>query len=129
MIRALQALLETAVKFTEEGGTVRVSSDAEAASPSVVIESEGRSIPAPALPKFFNLFSIGQAITPGGDLGLGPPMACRILALFGASVSVRNREAEGIELTVLLKEAAPDAGQLRALESVLEDGSRDCVER
>jgi hypothetical protein len=45
------------------------------------------------------------------DLGLGPPMAYRILSLFGASVSVRNRQPSGIQLTISLKDAAPDCGR------------------
>lgn len=106
LVRALQALLETAVKFSSEGGTVRLFPDVAARCPSVIIETQGRSIPDPALPKFFSLFAIAQAITPGGDFGLGPPMAYRILSLFGASVSVHNREPSGIRLTVSLKPAA-----------------------
>jgi K+-sensing histidine kinase KdpD len=71
----------------------------------VVIESHGRTIPGPALPKFFDLFSIGEASTPGRDLGLGPPVAYRILSLFAASVSVANLDPSGIRLTILLKNA------------------------
>jgi two-component system sensor histidine kinase/response regulator len=104
LVRAFSALLETAVKFSVQDGTVRLSYGLGSGS-RVVIESEGRSIPDDALPKFFDLFSIGQAITPGGDLGLGPPMAYRILGLFGGSVSVVNREISGIRLTIWLKDA------------------------
>jgi signal transduction histidine kinase len=124
LVRALHALLEAAVKFSEDGCTVRLSPDA-AVSSSVVIESQGRIIPEQALPKFFDLFSIAKAIIPGGDLGLGPPMAYRILSLFGASVGVRNLEPSGIRFTVLLKKAAP-AG---VLAGALEDRSRDRVQR
>jgi two-component system sensor histidine kinase/response regulator len=114
LVRALHALLETAVKFSEARSTVRLSRDAGAASPSIVIESHGKTIPESVLPKFFNLFSIAQAITPGGDLGLGPPMAHRILSLFGGSVCVQNLEPSGIRLSILLKNAEPD---LRTLTS------------
>ena len=103
LARAFQALLETAVKFSEEGGTVGLSIDTGHDAVAVVIESHGRTIPEPALPKFFELFSIGAAITPGGDLGLAAPVARRILALFGASVSVANHGSSGIRLTVSLK--------------------------
>jgi two-component system sensor histidine kinase/response regulator len=129
LVRALQALLETAIKFTEEGGSVLMSYEAAAVCPSIIIESEGRTIPDPALPDFFDLFSIGKAISPGGDLGLGPAMACRILSLFGASVSVQNREPSGIRLAVLLKDAAGDSRQLKELASMLDNRSGDCVER
>ncbi|HEV8037727.1 MAG TPA: hybrid sensor histidine kinase/response regulator [Bryobacteraceae bacterium] len=108
LIRALHALLETAVKFSREGGTVRLLCDAAAHSPSLIIESQGKTIPESILPKFFNLFSNAQAITPGGDLGLGPPMAYRILSLFGASVNVQNLEPSGIRLSILLKNAERD---------------------
>lgn len=115
LIRAVHALLETAIKFSGEGACVRMSRPhsrgiaphlQEVAPQTVLIESSGRTIPDTALPKFFDLLSIGEAITPGGDLGLGPPMAYRILALFGASVGVANRDPSGIRLTVSLRDAA-----------------------
>ena len=105
LVRAFHALLETAVKFSEQGQTVRLSRDVLSESTAVIIESRGRTIPEPALPKFFDLFSIGEASTPGRDLGLGPPVAYRILSLFAASVSVANRDPSGIRLTILLKNA------------------------
>jgi signal transduction histidine kinase len=105
LARALHALLETAVKFSEEGRTVRLSPDTASVSTSVIIESQGRIIPEHALPKFFDLFSIAKAIVPGGDLGLGPPIAHRILALFGGSVRVQNLHPSGIRFSVLLKDA------------------------
>jgi hypothetical protein len=52
------------------------------------------------LAKFFDIFSIGEAIVPGGDLGLGPPVAYRIFLLLGASISVANRNPPGIRLTI-----------------------------
>ncbi len=101
--RALRALLETAVKFSEKGETVCIATDVVLGSPRILIESQGRTIPDPALAKFFDIFSIGETITPGGDIGLGPPVAFRILALFGGSVSVANRESHGIRLTISLE--------------------------
>src|SRR5580693_5273961 len=73
LVRALQALVETAVKFSGKGKTVHITRAISASSPAFTIETRGLTIPATALPKFFDLFSIGIAITPGGDLGLGPP--------------------------------------------------------
>jgi DNA-binding response OmpR family regulator len=106
LVRALQALVEAAVKFSADGGTILLSREAAQDSRKVLIESQGRIIPPSALPKFFDLFSIGEAITPGGDLGLGPPLAYRILSLFGGSVSVANLEPPGIRLTISLKSAS-----------------------
>jgi len=107
LVRAFHALLETAVKFSEAGQTVRLSSDFFPDSPQVIIDGYGRSIPIDLLPKFFDIFSIVEPITPGGDLGLGPPMAERILSLFGASVSVANLDPSGIRLSVSLRHNTP----------------------
>jgi K+-sensing histidine kinase KdpD len=109
LVRATHALLETAVKFSNAGETVRVTYGMAADSLQVIIESRGREIPDSAMTRFFDVFSIGEAMTPGGDLGLGPAVAYRILFLFGASVSVANREPPGIQLTISLKRAPPGA--------------------
>jgi len=62
------------------------------------------------MPNFFDVFSIGQTLTPGGDLGLGPAVAHRVLSLFGGSVSVVNLEPPGIRLTLSLKSVVPNVG-------------------
>jgi K+-sensing histidine kinase KdpD len=108
LVRAFHALLETAVKFSKKGETVRVAHVVAADSLRLTVESHGWTISPAALPKFFDIFSV-ETLTPGGDLGLGPPVACRILSLFGASVSVANRNSCGIRLTISLRRAAPSS--------------------
>src|ERR1700723_2869401 len=61
LVKAFHALLETAVKFSKKGETVRVSSEVGPDSRRVTIESHGRTIPGPALERFFELFSINEA--------------------------------------------------------------------
>jgi signal transduction histidine kinase len=102
--KAIQALLETAVKFSKTGQVVRLKCQPGPDGVEVLIHSCGR-IPESAIANFFQVFSIGEAITPGGDLGLGPPVSQRILALFGGSITVENLEPPGIQLTVTLKPA------------------------
>jgi two-component system, sensor histidine kinase and response regulator len=101
LVKATQALLETAVKFSKPGDIVRVKSQTTPDTSQVVIRAGGR-IPESAISRFFQVFSIGEAITPGGDLGLGPPVAQRIVSLFGGSVAVQNLEPSGIQVTVSL---------------------------
>ena len=105
LARAMQALLETAIRFSRTNGSVRLACGAVNGSCTVLVESEGVPIPDSALASFFDLFSIGQAITPGGDFGLGPPVASRILSLFGASVNVVNLNPPGIRFTISLQNA------------------------
>lgn len=103
LARALQGLLESAIRFSEEGRAVGLVCEVLFDSIRLVVESQGRTIPGALVRKFFDTFSIAEAATPGGDLGLGPALAARILSLFGASVSIANREPAGIQLVVLLK--------------------------
>lgn len=115
LVRALQALLETAVRFSRERETVRLTQEGSPRSPKIILESYGKTIPPSALPGFFEVFSVGEASTPGRDLGLGPAVAFRILSLFGASVDVANLDSLGIRLTITLKAAVPSAAPLRKL--------------
>jgi two-component system sensor histidine kinase/response regulator len=100
--KAIQSLLETAVKFSKAGDVVRLKCQPGPDCVQVLIRAAGR-IPESAIANFFQVFSIGEAITPGGDLGLGPPVSQRILSLFGGSIAVENLEPSGIQLTVTLK--------------------------
>jgi signal transduction histidine kinase len=103
LVRALHSLLETAVRFSKEGQTVQLSYEKLSDSLRIRVESHGKAIPDSELPKFFDVFSTGEASTPGKDLGLGPALAFRILSLFGASVGVTNRDPAGITFTVTLR--------------------------
>ena len=104
----MRSLLETAVKFSEQGQMVDLTHEVAGDTTRVIIESHGLTISSTAMPKFFDVFSIGETLTPGGDLGLGPAVAQRILSLYGASVGVENLEPAGIRLTVSLKSVAPN---------------------
>ncbi|MFZ4694825.1 MAG: hybrid sensor histidine kinase/response regulator [Verrucomicrobiia bacterium] len=103
--KAIQALMETAVKFSTVGGAVRVALGSRESEVLLIVEATGRNIPADALPRFFQVLAIQEAITPGGDLGLAPPLAQRILALFGGEVAVENRVPPGIRFTVRFKDS------------------------
>lgn len=104
--RALRSLLETAVKFSSPQHSVDVLHETLADRTLLIIDSRGLTIPGAAAAKFFDVFSIAEPLTPGGDLGLGAAAAYRILALFGASVTVANRNSSGIRLTISLETAA-----------------------
>lgn len=105
LVKALAALVETAVKFSDRGRSVRITWIVDTDPIAVTIESDGKTLPPDKIATFFDLFSISEALTPGGDLGLAPPVAYRILALFGGAVTVANRDGSGIRLTISLKSA------------------------
>jgi DNA-binding response OmpR family regulator len=121
LIKALKALIETAARFSDAGQAVRLSSRSLEGGVEVVVEGIGRTLPDAAIPKFFDIFAVGEESTPGGDIGLEPAVAYRILSLFGGSVAVENRESSGIRLTVMLKSAERPAD----FQAKLEAGSEE----
>jgi len=99
LVIALHGLLETAVKFSQEGGTVRLACEVAPDSLRLIIESHGRAIHTSVIGKFFDIFSISEGTALGEDLGLRPALACRILSLFGGMATVKNCDPPGIRLT------------------------------
>jgi PAS domain S-box-containing protein len=104
--KAIQTLLETAVKFATTGETIRLSVQSNGGDVLLLIDAPGRSVPVKEIPRFFEVFSIAEPITPSGDLGLGPPLAERTLALFGGGVTVENLDPPGVRFTARLKTSA-----------------------
>lgn len=102
MIRALRSLLETAVKFSAEGQPVQCSVEEEGNAVQVTITATGRIIPPKSLPAFFDVLAIGESITPGGDLGLAPAVAERLVTAIGGKLRVENLEPPGIRFDLQL---------------------------
>ena len=107
LTKALAALLKTAVKFSEPGMGVRISTELVENAFTVAIRTTGRTIPEEALPRFFDVLSIAEPLVPGGDIGLAPAVAERIITIFNGSVSVKNQLPSGVLFTVMLRVAIP----------------------
>lgn len=105
LVKALEGLFETAVKFSKSGDPVRLSVDTAQEETCINIKASGQTIPPGVLSRFFDVLAIKEAIIPGGDLGLAPAAAERVIALLGGSVTVENLEPPGILLRVKLKSA------------------------
>jgi two-component system sensor histidine kinase/response regulator len=103
-VKALRALIETAVKFSTAGEAIVPVCEVTPDSERLIIDSRGQTLPPLLIARFFDLLSIRESDTAGGDIGLGPAVASRILSLFGGSISVENLE-RGIRLTVCFKRA------------------------
>lgn len=99
-VRALRSLLETAVTFARTWTTLRLTRLPSVSGTGLVIEADGTAIPQELLPRFFDLLAIAQPITPGGDLGVAPALAERIVSLYGGTVSVENLTPPGVRFTV-----------------------------
>ncbi|MCY2988269.1 MAG: hybrid sensor histidine kinase/response regulator [Planctomycetota bacterium] len=103
LTKAFTALLQTAARFAAVAAPVRLSVTRTPALVQVRVSATGRTIPPDFMPCFFDVFAVTRSIVPRGDLGLGPPVAQRIIALSGGSVTVQNEEPAGISFTVQLR--------------------------
>lgn len=101
---ALSALIKMAIKFSRPKNSVDFSCQTTDNEVFLTIAATGRAIPPEYLPQFFEIFSIGESITPGGDIGLAPPLIKQILTLFKGKISVANQEeSPGVKFTLQLK--------------------------
>ncbi len=100
--RALRDLIFTAAQCVKMAESVRITSAVTLNSVAVFIETDGRSLDGQALETFFVIGGQKTLLSPGGDWGLGPPVAQRILSLFHGCAFVQNREPSGIQIHVEL---------------------------
>jgi DNA-binding response OmpR family regulator len=107
--KAMHALLETAVKFSNAGQGIVLSCASEADGVVVVVESLGQCVADDVFPGFFQVLATGQAMVPGGDLGLSLPLAQRIISLFGGRITAQNQVPAGLKFTVRFKTVLPVA--------------------
>ncbi len=90
-------LLDNAIKFNREGGSVSVSFAAEGAFLRVEVQDTGAGIPAPDLPRVFERFyRVDKARSRElGGTGLGLSIVKHIVEAHGGSVSVESVEGRG----------------------------------
>lgn len=103
---AFEALLEGGARFCGPQGRVETAVEAREESVVVRVRAPGDPLPREVVDRLLGIFSVVESVTPGGDLGLGLPLASRILHLFGGSVEVVSPEGGGVLFTVRLPLAA-----------------------
>jgi len=107
LARALGNLVENAVKYTREGGSVRVSASDETQRVVVVIEDNGLGISQEDLPRIFERFyrSDRSRSREMGGTGLGLSIVKHIVQAHGGTVDVNSRLGAGSKFTVSLPAA------------------------
>jgi two-component system, OmpR family, sensor histidine kinase CreC len=106
--RALANLIDNAIDFSPEGGTVRVSITAWPRSVELRVADSGPGIPAYAGDKVFDkFFSLERPHTGRKSTGLGLPFVKEIAELHRGSASLRNGEGGGAVATIALPRADP----------------------
>ena len=101
-------LLTNAIRFTAEGGVIRLSVTRSGDHSEVMVEDTGKGIPRSEQGEIFEPFALGQ--NRAGDetgAGMGLAITRRLVELQGGTISLRSRPGQGSTFVVCLH-ALPD---------------------
>ena len=98
--RAFLNILDNAVKYGEEGGTVTISSAGNAAGVLLVFSDSGRGIAPKDLPHVFERFYRADSSRSTEGFGLGLAITKSILDAHGAAITVKSGPARGASFSV-----------------------------
>ena len=103
--QVLGNLLDNALKFTPNGGTVTVLVRAAAGGVEVAVQDTGAGIPAEHLPHVFERFYKADRARGDGGTGLGLAIVRHIVEAHGGTARAESREGEGTTVSVMLRAA------------------------
>lgn len=95
-------LIDNAVKFTPEGGSVEIRLARQEGSARFVIRDDGYGISEEAQKHIFDKFYQGDASRAVSGNGLGLSIAKRVVALHGGTIACESQEGAGTTFTVEL---------------------------
>jgi signal transduction histidine kinase len=107
LVQVLTELLDNAVKFTAEGGRIRLSAWSEADRVVTEVSDTGIGISPEALPKLFQAFSQGDSTSTRayGGMGLGLAIAEGLVTQMGGTLSAQSSLAQGSSFRFTLPRA------------------------
>ena len=108
--QVLQNLIQNAVKYSPQGGAVRVRLERDGAWARITVRDEGIGIPADALPHLFTRFyrASNAARHAISGTGIGLHVVKEIACLHGGTVEAASVEGRGSTFTVSLPLGARD---------------------
>jgi two-component system heavy metal sensor histidine kinase CusS len=107
--RALNNLVENALRFTPDGGAIQISVDVSAAQAKVLVSDTGSGIAPEHLPHVFNRFYRADSSRSSAGTGLGLSLVQSIVDLHGGSATIESELGRGT--TVIL--SFPNSGRLQ----------------
>jgi two-component system, OmpR family, phosphate regulon sensor histidine kinase PhoR len=99
----LQNLVENAVNYTPDGGTVEVTADLHDGRYRLTVEDTGPGIPPEDLSRVFERFyRVDKSRARPGGTGLGLAIVRNLVNVLGGEIAVANRDRGGARFTVHL---------------------------
>jgi signal transduction histidine kinase len=89
LVEVLTNILNNAIKYTGEGGQVRLRAARCEEAVEIRVSDTGKGIPRDVLPKIFDLFGQGEESLQGG-LGIGLAVAAQLVRLHGGTVEAHS---------------------------------------
>ncbi|MEG1632416.1 MAG: ATP-binding protein [Oscillospiraceae bacterium] len=102
-------MVSNAVKYTKDGGKIRISAGAKGGEVWCSVKDNGIGIPKEDLGKVFDRFyRVDKARSrESGGTGLGLPIASEIVSRHGGKIDLQSREGKGTTLTITLPTEGP----------------------
>ncbi len=108
--QVLENLISNAIKFSPQGGQVRISGHSEANKIKLIIEDEGIGMSPKQMEKVFDRFyRVDASSTAAEGLGLGMSIAKAIVESHGGEIQVDSEPGKGTRVSVILPFQAPPA--------------------
>ena len=115
LAQSLQNLLHNAVRYTPDGGEIRIDVMVDAGNAVTAVTDTGRGIPRHALEHVFELFAQEDGIErgPEGGLGIGLSLARTLVEQHGGTLAAASEglgRGSTFTITLPLREASASAG-------------------
>jgi signal transduction histidine kinase len=97
-------ILDNAIKYSPDGGAVRIAVGMRDGSVRLIVSDEGEGIAPALLPQVFNVFVQGEQTLQRarGGLGIGLTLVRRLVELHGGSIAI-DSPGEGLGTTVTVR--------------------------
>ena len=111
----LRNLVENAVNYTPDGGTIEIAADLLDHRYRIVVQDSGPGIPVEDLSRVFERFyRVDKSRARPGGTGLGLAIVRNLVNTLGGEVAVANRPEGGAMFTVILPQVDEGLSQATA---------------